>query len=251
MTRFRSSSGRSMTNGRSSDARTGGSQSSRSARISTRSQRSACGSALAASGSSSTVATLAGSRARISSSVAWIRKVTSCRYSAVAKPVRTRSARSRSAGGGSNVPGRVLACAMRSRRKVRSWPIPGSVPVTYQRPEWATIPYGCRVRSLCRASRAVYLIEIGRRWRTASAMVSRTPVSGVANSPGPFDVKARDSRTASSLRARRSGSTRRILAVAVSLAVSVVVAGPARRPAIRPRSTASASSSLNMSGGSR
>ena len=50
MTRLRSSSGHSMTNGSSIDASTGGSQSSRSARSSTRSQRSACGSASAAGG---------------------------------------------------------------------------------------------------------------------------------------------------------------------------------------------------------
>ena len=50
--------------------------------------------------------------------------------------------------------------------------------------------------------------------------------------------------TVSSLRASRSGRTRRILAAAVSLAVPVAVISPARRPATRPSSAASASSSL-------
>ena len=75
-------------------------------------------------------------------------------------------------------------------------------------------------------------------------------MSGVGAWPGGA-VKAREPSTASSLRASRSGRTRRILAAAVSLAVPVVVASPVRRPAIRPSSTASASSSLSMSGGIR
>ena len=97
---------------------------------------------------------------------------------------------------------------------------------------------------------AVYLMETGRRWRTASAIDSRIPVSGAGASPGGA-VKARESSTASSLRASRSGSTRRILAAAVSLAVPAAVSNPARRPATRPSRTASASSSLSMSGGMR
>jgi hypothetical protein len=40
-------------------------------------------------------------------------------------------------------------------RNVRSSPTPGSAPVTYQRPEWATSPYGCEMRSLRRPSRAM------------------------------------------------------------------------------------------------
>ena len=70
------------------------------------------------------------------------------------------------------------------------------------------------------------------------------------DSPGGA-VKASDPSTVSSLRASRSGRTRRILAAAVSPAVPAAVISPARRPATRPSSTASASSSLSMSGGIR
>ncbi len=130
-------------------------------------------------------------------------RVTSCRYGVLASPDRTCCAGSNPAGG-SNEPGRALMSVMRSSRNVRFWPMPGSAPVTYQRPEWVTSPYGCRVRSLRRPSPEVYLIEIGRRWRTASAIESRTSVSGVGVSPGGA-VKARESSTASSLRASRAG----------------------------------------------
>src|SRR5436190_961933 len=80
-------------------------------------------------------------------------------------------------------PCRVLALAMRSRRNVRFSLIAGSAPVTYHLPEWATSPYGCSVRSLCRPSAAVYRIETGRWWLTASAIESRTAVSGAVGSP--------------------------------------------------------------------
>ena len=63
-----------MANGRSSEASTAGTQSSRSALKSTRSQPSAC--RFASAEASSMLATLAGSRARICSAVAWIRSVT-------------------------------------------------------------------------------------------------------------------------------------------------------------------------------
>ena len=61
-------------------------------------------------------------------------------------------------------------------------------------------------------------------------MQSRTELSGAANSPGGA-VKASEASRVSSLRASRSGRTRRILAAAVSLAVPVAVSqpGPAAR----------------------
>jgi hypothetical protein len=55
------------------------------------------------------------------------------------EPERTRCAGS-SPAGGSSEPGRVLASAMRSSRKVRSSPIPGSAPVTCRRAEWTMSP---------------------------------------------------------------------------------------------------------------
>ena len=67
----------------------------------------------------------------------------------VRRPWRTRTARAgrrRGRPAAANEPGRVRASAMRSSRKVRSSPSCGSAPVTYQRPEWATRPYGCSVR---------------------------------------------------------------------------------------------------------
>ena len=133
---------------------------------------------------------------------------------------------------------------------MRTSPLAESAPVTYQRPEWTTIPYGRSVRSLRFPSRAVYLTSTGWRCHAASASVSSMPVSRAA--PGRAGaVKSAVASSASSRRPSASGSTRRILAAALSVAVMELVTSPARPPATRPSSTASASSPVSISGGIR
>ncbi|MGO8885205.1 MAG: hypothetical protein ACLQI7_16170 [Streptosporangiaceae bacterium] len=64
-------------------------------------------------------------------------------------------------------------------------------------------------------------------------------------------MKSAVASSASSRRPSASGSTPRILAAALSIAVADVVTGPARRRRAGPSSTASASSSVSISGGVR
>ncbi len=90
---------------------------------------------------------LAGSRVRISSAGAWIRTDTSCWRGTPASADSTWAAGSNPAGT-SNVSGCTVTFSIRSSRNVRTCSLAESAAVTYQRPEWTTIPYGCRVRWL-------------------------------------------------------------------------------------------------------
>jgi hypothetical protein len=179
--------------------------------------------------------------------VAWTRTDTSCRRGTSASPDSTVAAGSNPAGT-SKVPGCTAAAWILSSRNVRTSPLAESAPVTYQRPEWATIPYGCTVRSLRRPSQEVYVTATGLRCRAASASLSSSSVSGVTTGRDGT-VKSAVASSASSRPASTSGSTRRTLAAALSAAATDVVTSPARRPATRPSSTARASSPVSISGG--
>jgi hypothetical protein len=83
-----------------------------------------------------------------------MRSDTLCVQGVWAIPLTTCSAGSKSSGT-SKLPGRTAGAEMRSSLKLRISPLLESAPVTYQRPEWATIPYGKTMRSLGLPPRSV------------------------------------------------------------------------------------------------